>query len=215
MPTDPIVTPDTTLPETGGNTSPAGTPEGFIELARYNGLLAKVQELTLTNRSLTEQLGTLTSAKEQLGIQLGVKDTEKAVAISERDKTLNEIVTAKAALETELSELRVMALKVKTAKELKRPDLLSVLDTIPGVTDPEAMKTIMTSLAEYADTAASAREKQLMSGITMPVTTTPVTGAPSSEAEWKEVINKMTPGSRERTKAFDDYGAWLTAKNQH
>ena len=59
-------TPGQQAPAVSGSTA----PEGFIELARYNGLVRKVEGLTLSNRSLTAHLGRKTSEIEQLKGQL-------------------------------------------------------------------------------------------------------------------------------------------------
>src|SRR5512142_2397153 len=59
--------------------------------ARYDGLVRKVEELTLTNRSLNDQLAAKTSELEQLRGQLVVKDAEKSTTVGERDKLLQQI----------------------------------------------------------------------------------------------------------------------------
>src|SRR5512133_3531894 len=74
--------------------------------ARYDGLVRKVEELTLTNRNLNDQLMAKTSEMEQLRSQLVVKDAEKSASVSQRDQLLQSITTEKTALEGELSELR-------------------------------------------------------------------------------------------------------------
>ena len=79
-------TPDTTVQQAPAPAQPA---EGFIELARYNGLMRKVQELTLVNQDLNTQLGLKSSEIEQQKGQLSIKDVEKQVALGERDGSLD------------------------------------------------------------------------------------------------------------------------------
>ena len=116
--------PDVILDEQG---QPLQQP-ATVDKARFDGLVRKVEELTLSNRNLTAQLGTLSSEKEQLGAQLGIKDIEKSAAILERDNQLKDVVTQKTATEHELNELRAMKTKLKVAREMGRPDLIDIFD---------------------------------------------------------------------------------------
>jgi hypothetical protein len=140
-----------------------------------------------------------------------VKDAEKSAAVSQRDGQIQETIQAKTALEAELNDLRALKVKVQVIKEMKRPDLLKIADKIPNMTDPEALKTVLSDFASFADEAVSEREKQLMAGVT------PGLGAPAaksstalaSEKAWMEHIESLPLGSPERAKAFYEYGAWL------
>ena len=183
--------------------------------ARYDGLVRKVEELTLTNRTLTDQLAAKSSELEQLRGQLVVKDAEKSATVGERDKLLQAITQEKTALEGELAELRALKLKVETIQELGRPELLRVAHRIPGMTDKEALKTVLQDFAGFADELVQAREKQLLAGVTPPVSSAGNTKAavPSSEQDWERHINAQPLGSRERQRAFDDYYVWLEQKN--
>ena len=191
-------------------------PEGFIELARYNGLVRKVEQLTLDNRSLTEQLTAKTSETEQLRAQLSVKDTEKSAAVSERDRQLQEAITSRTTLETEVSELRALKLKLDTIKKLNRPDLVRIADKIPNMTDAEALETVLKEFASFADEAATAREKQLLAGITPGPgsSKTAAPGLPTSDKEWNAYIEKQPLGSEDRQKAWDSYWVWLETQHK-
>jgi hypothetical protein len=184
--------------------------------ARYDGLVRKVEELTLTNRSLNDQLGAKSSELEQLRGQLVVKDAEKSTTVGERDKLLQSITQEKTALESELVELRGLKLKVEAIQEMGRPELLRVAHRIPGMTDKEALKTVLADFAGFADELVQAREKQLMAGITPALSGAgngrPAT--PTSEQEWEKSINSLPLGSRERNQAFDDYYGWLEQKHR-
>ncbi len=183
--------------------------------ARFDGQVRKIEELTLRARDLEGQLAAKTSEIEQLRAQLSLKDTEKTAAVGERDKTIQELTTSKTSIDGELARLRGLELKVKVAREMGRPDLLRVLDTIPSMTDEAALKTVLGTLSEYADSAVREREKQLLSGVTPPINGgAKGAGVPASEKEWQEHINSLPLGSKERAKAHDDYWNWLVAKHQ-
>ncbi|MCB2146590.1 MAG: hypothetical protein KQI81_08955 [Deltaproteobacteria bacterium] len=189
-------------------------PEGYIELARYNGLVRKVEELTIANRQLQASLNTRTSEYEQLNVQLGIKDSEKSAAVSERDRQLDETVKAKLALEGELSELRNLKLKMEVAKEMGRPDLYGVLDAMPNLSDKEALKSVVGTFAEFTDQKVRAREKELLSGITPNLSSaTPVASTPTSADGWTKHIESLPLGSPERDKAMDQYWDFMSAQN--
>jgi uncharacterized small protein (DUF1192 family) len=189
---------------------PQQAPAGFIELARYNGLVRKVEELTLGTRTLNEQLAAQTSELEQLRAQLVVKDAEKSAAVSQRDGQIQETIKAKTELERELNDLRGLKTKVEVIREMKRPDLLKIADQVPNLTDPEALKTVLASFASFADEAASEREKQLLAGVTPGVgAAAKASTAPASDKAWMEHIESLPLGSPERAKAFYEYGNWL------
>lgn len=194
----------------------AGTaPAGYIEIARYNGLVRKVEELTLTNRGLNEQLTAKSSETEQLKGQLSIKDVEKSTAVGERDTRLNQLLTEKSTLDNEIKELRGLKLKVEVANELKRPELLRLAERIPALEDKEALRAIMEDFAKFADEAVSAREAQLLAGVT------PISGPgsvtadePASPQAWLEKINSLQLGSPERAKALNQYGDWLEKQSK-
>lgn len=182
--------------------------------ARYDGLVLKVQELTLANQTLTAQLAQKSSESEQLNAQLGIKDTEKQVAVGERDKKLQETLQLNSQLQSELDQLRALKLQVEVANELGHPELMKIASRLPAMTDKEALKTVMTDLANFANEQVQAREKQLLAGVTLPVGSggnSPST--PSTPEGWTEHINSFQLGTKERQKALDAYGDWL--ERQH
>jgi hypothetical protein len=208
--TDTPITPDEQV------SSRQQAPDGFIELVRYNGLVRKVEELTLSTRGLNDQLAAMSSENEQLKAQLGLAATEKTVAVGERDKQLQEKVQANMALEKELTELRGMKLKYDVIKKLNRPELIRIADKIPAMTDPDALEVVMKDFASFADEMVTAREKQLLAGITPGVNPTQATIAatPQSEADWDRHIESLPLGSPERNQAMDRYWDFLAAKHK-
>lgn len=182
---------------------------------RFDGAILKIQELTLKSRETDADLAKKVSEIEQLQAQLGIKDVEKTAAVSERDRQLQSYVEKTQQLEMELKEKKALELKLKVIKKLNRPELLKILDHIPALEDEATLETVMKDFAGFADDLVTQRESQLMSGIT------PGVGAgaqspskPASSEGWQEYINGLTLGSKERTKALDEYGDWLEAKNK-
>jgi hypothetical protein len=189
-------------------------PAGYIEQARYNGLVKKVEELTLENRSLSTRITELTSQNERLQGDSVVKDTERTIALGERDRQLQTAAERALSLERENVDLKALQLKIEVAKELKRPDLIVLAERIPNLTDKEALRAAMSDIAKFADDAVSQREKQLFAGVTPPLSpiATPVT-QPGSAKEWEDQINRLSPGSPERTKLWDQYYDWLKTQS--
>ena len=221
MTDQPAQTPDQQPPsdqQVQGNppNTAGGAPAGYIEIARYNGLVRKVEELTLANRGLTDQLAQKTSESEQLKGQLAVKDTEKTVAVGERDKQLQTALQRVAELEASERRLKGLELKVKVAKDLNRPELLKIAERIPDLTDEEALKTVMTDFLGFADDMVKQREQQLLAGIT-PASGpggSAVNNAPATPKAWEDHINSLPLGSKEREKALMDYGDFLERQHQ-
>ncbi|MGW8179461.1 MAG: hypothetical protein ACWGQW_11985 [bacterium] len=213
--TPPAQTTPAQQPPANPQSTPVGDPPaGFVEKARFDGLVRKVEELTLTNRSLQEQLTAKSSEVEQLKGDLQVKDTEKTVAVGERDKSLQTSMEENQRLQAEVSNLQAMKLKLEVAKELKRPELVNILDTLPNLTDKEALKTVAQDMLRFADDLVVQREKQLTSGITPEISSVSAEAAlPSTPQSWENHINALPLGSPERKKAMDDYGDWLETKN--
>ena len=119
---------------------------------------------------------------------------------------------AKTQAEAELNELRALKMKVDVINELKRPDLLKIASKIPAMTDPEALKTVLSDFASFADDAAMEREKQLKAGMTPTVSgNQKVQDLPNSEDAWEQHINSLPLGP-EREKAHDQYWEWASKK---
>ena len=184
--------------------------------ARYKGLVKKVEELTLSNRTLNEQLTAKSSELEQLRSQLVVKDAEKVSVVGERDKLLQSITQEKVALESELTDLRGLRLKIEAIQELGRPELLKIAHRIPGMTDKDALKVVLQDFAGFADDLVQQREKQILAGVTPPLSSAGNAhpNQPASEQEWETHINSLGLGTKERGKAMDDYWTWLEKKHQ-
>lgn len=190
--------------------SPPSQPTDAVNWeARYKGMVKKVEELTLSGRETQEQLQAKISEIERLEADLGLKDTEKTVAVSERDKQLNELVQSKTDLEQELSSLRALSLKVEVANEIGNPEMLAIVDTIPNLTDKEALTSLMTNISDWGDKRVKAREEQLLAGSTPDVTPTPPqVSLPTSNDDWQNYVNQVPIGSDEREQRMNAWRDW-------
>ncbi len=185
--------------------------------ARYKGLVKKVEELTLQNRTLTEQLTSKSSEQEQLRSQLVVKDAEKTASVGERDKLLQSLAQEKTSLEAKLAELQGLALKVEVINELGRPELLKIATRLPSMTDKDALKVVLQDFAGFADELVQKREKDLLAGVTPTLSGVGAVKAalPASDGEWESHINSFGLGTRERAQAMDNYWTWLSQKHSN
>ncbi|MBN1452156.1 MAG: hypothetical protein JW963_14155, partial [Anaerolineales bacterium] len=161
------------------------------------------------------QLAAKSSELEQLSGQLVVKDTEKQVSVSERDKLLQSMTQEKTSLEAKLAELQGLALKVEVINELGRPELLKIANRLPSMSDREALKVVLQDFAGFADDLVQKREKDLLAGVTPALSSAGNVkpGIPASETEWERHINGFGLGTRERQQAMDDYWGWLEQKH--
>jgi chromosome segregation ATPase len=210
--------PSTTDPSSPPSQQAPASPEtndpGNWE-ARYKGSVSKIQELTLSNRQLTQQLEAKNSEIEQLKSRLSVKDVEKDAALGERDKRLSDVLQENQQLQAEVNKLRSLERKLKIANEMGRPDLMKIANHIPDIEDEETLTTVMKDFAGWGESLAKEREKQLMAGVTLP------TGpgneqptAPATNEAWEKKINGLPIGSTERLEALDAYGDWLERQHQ-
>jgi hypothetical protein len=181
--------------------------------ARYDGLVRKVEQVTLENRALTEQLALSASENERLKAQLSLKDVEKTSAVSERERQIAEIKNAQSQHELELAELRGMKLKLEAIKKIGKPELVKIMDTIPALQDPAAIESVFANLAAFANDAAMEREKQLKAGFTPGLSASAVAAStPGSDAEWEKYIEAL-PMGQERKDARNRYWDWASKKN--
>ena len=209
-PVEPVVPPAPPQPEaTPPATPPQGPPEGFVEKARYDGLTRKVEELTLTNRSLTEQLTQTSSEKEQLTGQLAIKDTDKSVAVGEYQKQLEAALITQTEQTAELGELRAVKAKMDLVRKHDAGHLVPILDRIPYLEDPEAMEIVFTDFIKWGDDMAKKREGEILAGYTPPAPGPAETGAagkPESAEAWLTHIQNQT--GKDAEKAWSEYWEW-------
>jgi hypothetical protein len=180
---------------------------------RYDGLLRKTEELTLTNRSQAEQLLSKASEIERLTAQLASKEVEKTAAVGERDRKYEEALKSNLAQDAELNDLRGMKAKIKIMKEMGQPQLLQIIDRIPNMADEEVLRGVMKDFSDFANDLVSAREKQLLSGTTPAFGTPPPTKpTPANPAAWEKLLNSLPAGSKDHSEAMDAYWQWTNTQ---
>ena len=191
---------------------PAQAPEGFVEIARLNGALAKIQELTLANRTLTEQLAAKDQSVGSIQAQLAQKEAEWNAQAGEITKQLETANSEKTTMASKLSEYDAMQLKLKIIGELGQPSLYSILGVIPNIADEAALRAQITGLATFANDLVQKRETELVTGV-LPITPPPGNKQlPTTEEGWQQHINSYALGSIERQKAFEAWQQFLFAQ---
>lgn len=199
QPGDPGQPAQTTPPAQGGDW------EG-----RYKGSVKKIDELVAANRELLAQLSEAKSQVERLSADLGLRETEKTAAVSERDRQIQDLVHRSTEQEAQLKKLKAMELKINALAEIGRPELVSVIKHIPDLEDPEALKIVLKDFGSVVEKAVKEREQQLLSGVAPAGGVTPQQSAtPASDEEWERYVNSFTPGTGDKQKALDQWMAWL------
>lgn len=210
--TETVETPEQPQPPAQQEQTPSPS-QGENWEARYKGLVSKVEQLVIANKDLTTQLAEARSQIERLNADLGLRETEKTVAVSERDRQIQDLVSKSSEAERELAALKALQLKVQVATELGRPELLALAQHIPNLTDKDALTTVMSDFAKWGEAAVKQREQQLMAGVTFAGgVTPPAASTPQSDSEFRTAIERATD-PREREKLFSDYYAWLNAQH--
>lgn len=205
--TPPVETPPVTPPVTPPAVVP--DPGAVTDEKRLGGAILKIEELTIANRALVSDLAARDLKIEQLGVQLGQVGIEKTVAVGERDKNLEAVITEKQALDTEVIALRAYKMKVETAAKLGAPELITLIDRIPDMVDQEALETVMNDFLGFRQDGIKERETALLAGVTPPappIQNVPTT--PTTDKAWSEYCNSLPLGSPERMKAQDDWFVW-------
>ena len=191
---------------------PAQAPEGFVEIARLNGALAKIQELTLANRTLTEQLAAKEQSVGSFQAQLAQKEAEWNAKAGEFTQQLETANTEKSSMASKLTEFDAMQLKMKIIAELGQPALYNILGVIPNITDEAALRAQITGLASFASDLVKKRETELVTGV-LPITPPPGNKQlPTTDEGWQNHINSYPLGSIERQKAFEAWQQFLFAQ---
>jgi hypothetical protein len=218
MSPDPNETPGQGNPpaSSAGQPAPAGgsgtgEPEGYVKKERLDGALAKIQELTLANRALTDQVNGIQTKYGTLEGAVSQKDAEASVKAGEFQKQIQALQEQLTVANTTIKTYESDKLKLKALQEMGRPDLISVMDTIPAGPDLESTKTAFANIAKYADDIKKRRETELLAGLSGTQSVAQVTAppAPQTEKDWSAHIESLPLGSKERQKAWDAYFAFV------
>ena len=189
--------------------APAAGAE-MVEKKRLDGALQKIEELTLVNRTLTEQLNAIKGEKVALMAEYGQKETAWTAQQSEFTTKLTSAEAEKTQLATELAAAKALKLKMKIVQELNAPSLYNVLDVVPDSQDEAVLRPALQKLAQFAGTIAQTREQELLSGVTR-TEKAPENNVqlPNSDEGWTNYINGLQFGSPEYQQAMDAWHKWL------
>jgi hypothetical protein len=189
------------------------SPADMVPVARLNGALAKIQELTLAlqekERLIAQRDQQLASfSSEMAGREAGLKGE-----VSEKTRTLEATVAENARLKSQLAKLEAYQRKVKIASELQVPGLLDILDVIPDAEDEAQQKAVMQRFGQFAGNISKARESEILAGHTG-TTLQPLSqaAAPATPEGWSALVNSHPLGSPERAKALDAWRQWEFSK---
>ena len=207
---DQQTTPGAQNTTTSAQAAPPAIPQGYVPEARLSGALQKIEQLTLTNKGLTDQLTAANTRIGELQAQSQVKDTEYSAKVGEGSQALQAVEGERDSLQTENKRLQAELDKAKLVGEMGHHNLLPILDQIPVSEDPEQQKAAIAKMATWADGLLQAREAALTAGnttvVTQPATTVAGdTKLPVTAADWEKHIESLPYGSPERQAAWDNY----------
>jgi len=191
--------------------------DGYVPEARLTGALQKIQELTLTIKSLQDQLSAANTRVGELQAQAQSKETEWSAKVGEGSQALQAMTGERDSLKADNARLQAELDKAKIVGELKHFSLLPILDQIPSDPDPEKQKANIERMAKWADDLLALREQTLTAGQTQTVTQpnqTVVQGedGPKTPKQWEAYIESLPYGDPEREAAWDRY--WETVTSQ-
>jgi len=214
---DQTTTPDPALANPASVTTQAagqaaGIPAGLVEAHRLTSAMQKIQELTLANRTLADQLATFTTSSGELRVQLANQEASIATKASEHAKLVSEFEQRESGYKTELTANESLKRKLKAIKEVGRPELLSIIDILPEAADDAAQVIAIKGIAEFASQQAQVRETQLTAGITRTEVVSQAGNkeVPTSDDGWAKYMEQFPLGSEDRATATDQWFTYLT-----
>jgi hypothetical protein len=210
---------ETTGQSTGTQSSSQGQAtqttslEGYVEKARLDGALVKIQELTLANRALAEANTANQTKIADLTATLTQKEADNAALVGQHKTALEEIKGKFDTTSQELQKASARNLKLEAIKASGHAELISIIDDLPAAENAEAQLQIVNNMAKFAEGLVKKRESELLAGNTdsstgMGTSLTP--NMPSTEEGWQKYVQTFPVGSKERTAAFDEYFVWTT-----
>jgi hypothetical protein len=200
--------------------SPTGTaadaPEGYVEVARFNGLMQRNEALSAQLTEANGNLATRTSSLEQSQKQITDLEAAQEAQADEAPLTQTQLNEQISTLEAQSAGYNSLQLKLKVANEMGRPELMALADHIPMSTDEVVIKDAFTAFAGFADGAAKSREVQLLSGAS-PAGSVGTGGAPAMPTTpegWANYVNSFTLGTPEREAALKAFGKAAQEQSQ-
>ena len=227
MPEEPAQTPESSAPPAnvqqvqagaaGTTTQPQNPLQGYVPEARLTGALQKINELTLTIKSLNDQLSAANTRIGELQAQAQSKETEWSAKVGEGSQALQTVTGERDDLKAENARLQAELEKARMVGEMGHYTLLPILDQIPSDADPEKQKQNIERMAKWAQDLLTQRETQLTAGnttvVTQPNSTIVDHGeGPRTPKQWEAYLESLPFGTPERQTAWDQY--WESLQNQ-
>jgi len=202
------MTDETNTPEqpdqTPGQQDPS--PEGFVEQARFNGLMQRNEALSAQLETTNGNLAARSSELEQLNQQITELEASHAARVDETNLTVIQLNGQISTLTEANADYDSLQLKLKVANELGRPDLMALAQHIPNSTDEAVIKDALTAFAGFSDGAVQKREAQLLSGVSPNGGGVGAPAMPTTPEGWANYVNSFTLGTPEREAALKAYG---------
>jgi hypothetical protein len=184
--------------------SAQAAPAGYVEVARLNGALQKIEQLTLSNQALTASLNDVTQKYQALQQQAVTKEAEWNAKAGEFTTKLTAAEQSAATSSGQVQKFEAQNLKLKLIGETRRPELYAMLDVIPDG-DEAATKAFIQKMGTFADGLVKSREHELLAGVTHTETVVNTKPLPTTEQGWSEYINSFPLGTKERADAMNEW----------
>ncbi len=185
--------------------TPVASPADTVPVARLNGAMSKIQELTLQLQAANATI----AQKDQEISRLSGDSMQREAAlkndVSEREKQYLSLQNEATQSKSQIAELQAFKLKVATASKLNIPGIMDILDVVPAGKDEAEQTIILQRFGTFANGVAQTREKELTAGNTGPVITQPSGPEPQTSEAWAARVNALPLGSVERNAAMESW----------
>ena len=187
----------------------------MVPVARLNGALGKIQELTLANRALAEQIATKDIQLGEATAKVAKLEAEKGALVGQHTSALKELNDKYTDAQGQLVTKAALERKLSAIKTSGHPELLAIIDSLPVAEDDEKQLQVVQSMANFASDLVKKREAELLAGTvdsSSGVGTLSAKEKPSTDDAWQARINSLPLGSKERQAAFDEYFLFANKK---
>jgi hypothetical protein len=191
--------------------TPAQETGEMVPKARLDGALAKIQELTLANRALAEQIATKDIQLGDLTAKVTTLEAEKGQLVGQHTTALKELNDKYTDAQGQLAQKAALERKLGAIKTSGHPELLSIIDSLPVAEDDEKQLQVINNMAAFATDLVKKREAELLAGTTdgsSGIGAIHAKDKPTTSEGWQAYINSLPLGSKERQAAFDEWFAF-------
>jgi hypothetical protein len=191
--------------------TPAQETGEMVPKARLDGALAKIQELTLANRALAEQIATKDIQLGDLTAKVTTLEAEKGQLVGQHTTALKELNDKYTDAQGQLAQKEALERKLSAIKTSGHPELLAIIDSLPVAEDDEKQLQVINNMAAFATDLVKKREAELLAGTTdgsSGIGAIHAKDKPTTSEGWQAYINSLPLGSKERQAAFDEWFAF-------